>query len=169
MLQSNNLQKRRVNQALADCDSYRKLWAWDKLFQYFEYDCLISRHRSSLEKSERRKADQIDEANERLLERGERNCVVKFGWWRECEDLSCHSCKKNKINWSEARAEARDNVSAEFPEEPLRLFGHDITLDLYNTFLDYSPYSDEGAEEEGSIMPLAHLDASTAKAVIYLK
>lgn len=112
ILQSNKTLNGGVNQVLADCSIKRKRRAPDKIFRYLGYDYLLSHHSSQSEESVRRKAEQVEEAKERLLRRSERNSVLKFGWWRECEDVLCLSLKGNVITSSVTRPEGTGNYSA---------------------------------------------------------
>lgn len=89
-------------------------------------------------------ADQIDEANERILKRGEKNGVIRLRWWKNLKDVLCFSFKKNTFNLSETRAKVSDNVSAELSEKRQRLFVHNATSDFQYTFLDYIPGSNVG-------------------------
>lgn len=67
-----------------------------------------------------------------LFIRDKRNGVVRFEWWRECEDLSFFSYTGNTTSLSETRTEPTGNDSAKLSEERLQLFGHDV--DDYYTF-----------------------------------
>lgn len=142
IMQSNKTVKGHGNQALTECNSARKSRARPKRFQYFGYDCLLSCHRSNSEKFVSRKAEQIDEAKERCLRRDERIGLIRFGWWREFEEMSYTSQKENAINLSETRATATKNKSAEVSEELLKLFGDDAALDVSYTLLGYAPCRD---------------------------
>lgn len=45
----------------------------------------------------------------------------------------------------------------ELLKEGLRLFGHEVAVDVYYKFLDYTACSDEGDREEERLAPLARL------------
>lgn len=53
--------------------------AQGKFFQCLGDDCLLPCHSTNAEKSLRQRAQQIDEAKESLLRRGEWNGVKRFG------------------------------------------------------------------------------------------
>lgn len=52
------------------------------------------------------------------------------------------SFEKDSFNYSETRAETIANLSAEPSEKYLELFGNDIALNIYYTFLDHTPLGD---------------------------
>lgn len=55
-----------------------------------------------------------------------------------------------------------------FLEEPLWLHEHDVAMNVYNTFLEYTPCRAEGDRVEGSTAQLAHHVAWIAAVVICL-
>lgn len=71
--------------------------------------------------------------------------------------MFCLSFKRTATRLSEVREVATNNVSALLSEESLRLSGHDVALDVYYMFLDYTLCRDEGNSVEGIIALLAHL------------
>lgn len=135
VIQSNDTLKRRVNQTLAECDKTRKHRAPNKLTEYLGNDCLLSRYSSNLEQSMRRKVEQINDARERLLRRDERSGVIKSGWYKECETVSCFSYTENSFNLSETCAEATENYLTKLSKGCLRLFGNDAALGVVLHFL----------------------------------
>lgn len=58
--------------------------------------------------------------------------------------MSCLSFDGTAISLSEIRADATDNLSAEFFKEHLQLFGDNIALYVYYLLLHYNPCSTEG-------------------------
>lgn len=87
----------RVNQALSDCNSDRKFREWDKLFQYFGHNYLLSRHSCDSEKSVGQKSQQIDVAIGMNLRRGESNGILKFGLW-EGENMKTYCVAHLSVN-----------------------------------------------------------------------
>lgn len=168
VLRSNRNLKGRINNAQAVSNISRKRWALNKLFQYLGYDCLLSSLGLDSAKSVRRKANQISEAKERILESDERNGVKSFKWWRECEDASCLSNTGNASSLSETRPEATENCSAEISDRRQQLFGHDAALDDCYTFLGYTSCSDEGDKVQVSIVWLSCLNVWFATVVTSL-
>lgn len=65
---------------------------------------------------------------------------------------------KNAIDFSYTLAAARNNLSVEQLEERLRLFERNSTLDVYHTFLDYNPGSDECDSVKGCTAHIFCLD-----------
>lgn len=61
---------------------------------------------------------------------------------------------ENKNAIAEKHAEATENDSAMLSEERLKRFRHDNVLKVYSTFLDYTPFSDEGDRLGGRIAQL---------------
>lgn len=79
--------------------------------------------------------------------------------------MSFLSFEWNAADLSGTHAEATENVSAELSKMQLGLFEFDVALDVYNSFSDYTPCSDESDRAEGSILHLAHLYARIARVV----
>lgn len=69
---------------------------------------------------------------------------------------------RNAIAFSETRAEATVNASAELSEEHMRLSGHDAALEVYETCLYYAPCSDEDNKVIGRSAQLTRFDAWNA-------
>lgn len=76
--------------------------------------------------------------------------------------------RKMELLLSETRAESTEIISAEIQEERLRLFRHDVALDVYYTFHDYAPCSNEAERGEGSIEKIACFDAWISTMVAWL-
>lgn len=113
--------------------------------------------------------EQNHKARESLFSKDEKNGIVKFRWWREFEAMLCLSFKRNANNFSETRAEATVNVSAELSEERLRPFGRYFLLHVYFSFLDCTPYSEKGRNLESRNVHLVVFDASNSTVVHCLK
>lgn len=82
ILQLNEFLNERVNQDLAHLKSARKRRAQNKYFQFIEYNCLLPLQSPNSKDFVRPKAQQIDEANKRLLSGDDWNGVKNFEWWR---------------------------------------------------------------------------------------
>lgn len=107
----------------------------------------------------RRKAEDINEAKERLLREDERKDMIRIEWWRERRDVWFFLYTRNAINLSEARAEATRKDSVKLWEERLQLFGHDAALNVYYTLSGYTLRSNKGDKAEDSIAKLCRLGA----------
>lgn len=79
--------------------------------------------------------------------------------WGDFEGVSSVSYTGNETILSETRAEPPENDSSKLSNELLRLFGFNVALDAYYTFLEYNLFSEECDGVEGSIEQLARLDA----------
>lgn len=88
---------------------------------------------------------------EKLLNEDEGNCFIRLEWWRKRQGVSCLSFEGYAVNSSETLAEATVKVSAEYSEEHLQLNGHNVASDVYKTYLDWTPCSDEKNRAEDRI------------------
>lgn len=98
----------------------------------------------------------------KILRRGQRSGVIRFGCSRGCEEGSCLVFKINSINYSGTCAEVTGNILADLSKEYLQLFGHDVVLFVYSNFLDYALCSAEGDRVERIFVQLARLDSLIA-------
>lgn len=144
-----------ANQALANRNSTRKRKTRENRLKFFGYDCLFSFHSYNRKDSARWKEKQIDEGKKKFLKNGKRNCVIRFGWWSECNDMVRLKLKGNTISLSDSRAGDTDRASSSLLEERLQPSGHIFALDAYYMFLDYTPCGNESDIVKGSIARLA--------------
>lgn len=70
---------------------------------------------------------------------------MRFGWWKECEEVSCLSYTGNAINLAETFEKATENYALRPLKERPQRFRNDFALDVYKTFLDHTPCSEHVA------------------------
>lgn len=72
------------------------------------------------------------------------------------------------IRLSETRAGTTENNSTDLSGEFVQPFDHNVALDVYSTFLNYTVYSADGNRVERIIAQLARRDVWSATAVTRL-